>query len=80
MSSWVQRNQSKFVIALPTSNNIVEIFERTLAGGFSWVNTRLAFDTEILMSNLTSINCSKLNIDQTFKAYERYDLKVVYKV
>ena len=39
---------SKVIIALPTSIEFVSIFEETLAGGFSSVNTRLAFDTQIL--------------------------------
>ena len=76
LSSCVQRNKSKVITALPTSNNIVKIFEKTLAGRFSFVNTRLAFNTEILMLNLSSNDYSKLNIDQNFKAYKRDDLKV----
>ena len=49
-SSCIQREQSKCILALPTGNCHVEIFEKT--GGFSCVNTRLSFDTELLMSNL----------------------------
>ena len=40
------------IIALPTSNEAVDIFEKTITGGFSWVNIRLAFDAEILLPNL----------------------------
>ena len=50
LSSCIQREQSKCILALPTGNCHVEIFEKT--GGFSCVNTRLSFDTELLMSNL----------------------------
>ena len=42
---------SKVIIALPTSNDIVDIFEKTLTGGFSCVNTRLTFDTEVSLLN-----------------------------
>ena len=42
---------SKVIIALPTSNEVIDIFEKTLTGGFNCVNTRLAFDTEILLQN-----------------------------
>ena len=42
---------SKVIIALSTSNEVVDIFEKTLTGGFSCVNTRLAFDTDILLPN-----------------------------
>ena len=51
LSSCIQREQSKRILALPTNNCHVEIFEKT-SGGFSCVNTRLSFDTELLMSNL----------------------------
>ena len=38
-------------IATPTDAEHVGIFEKTLIGGFSCVNTRLAFDTEILFGD-----------------------------
>ena len=38
-------------IATPTDAEHVGIFEKTLIGGFSCVNTRLAFDTEILLGD-----------------------------
>ena len=55
----------------------MEIFEKTLTGGFSCVNTRLSFDTELLMPNLTESNYKKMKIDKSFKAYKRDDLKVI---
>ena len=39
------------MIVLPTKAEHVRVFEKTLIGGFSCVNTRLAFDTQILLSN-----------------------------
>ena len=36
--------KSKCLIALPTAAEHVRVFEKTLIGGFSCVNTRLAFD------------------------------------
>ena len=50
-SGCVQRLQSKCVIALPTDAEIVRIFEKTLIGGYSCVNTRMAFDTEIFLKD-----------------------------
>ena len=47
----IERDFSKVIISLPTSNETIDIFEQTLAGGFSYVNTRLAFDTEMLLPN-----------------------------
>ena len=44
------------LLKLPTSNEAVDIFEQTITGGFSSINTRLAFDTEILLPNLISNN------------------------
>ena len=43
--------KSKCCIALPTDAEDVRLFEKTLSGGFSCVNTGLAFDTEILLDD-----------------------------
>ena len=50
-SGCVHRGKSKCCIALPTEAEHVRVFEKTLNGGFSCVNTRLAFDTETLLDN-----------------------------
>ena len=50
-SGSAQRSQSKWNIALPTDAEHVRVFEKTLIGGFSCVNTRLVFGTKILISN-----------------------------
>ena len=47
----MQREKSKHCIALPTDAEHVRLFEKTLIGDFSCVNTRLAFDTEILIDD-----------------------------
>ena len=81
LSGCIQREQSKIVLALPTNNSIVEIFEKTLTGDFSCVNANLFFDTELLMQNLIELtDCKKMNIDQSFKAYKRDDLKIIYRI
>ena len=51
MSGCVEREMSKPILALPTKYEHVEIFEETVIGGFSCVNTRLAFDSQILFPN-----------------------------
>ena len=48
-SGCVQRDKSKCIIALPTQTEHVELFQKTLIGRFSCVNTRLAFDSQILL-------------------------------
>ena len=47
----MHRDKSKCLIALPTDAEHVRTFEKTLNGGFSCVNTKLAFDTQILLDN-----------------------------
>ena len=47
----VHRDKNKCCIALPTDAEHGRAFEKILIGAFSCVNTRLAFDTEILMSD-----------------------------
>ena len=48
-SRCVQRDKSKCIIALPTRAEHAELFQKTLIDGFSCINTRLAFDSEILL-------------------------------
>ena len=52
LSGFIEREMLHVIIALLTSNEAVDIFEQTITGGFSSVNTRLSFDTEILLPNL----------------------------
>ena len=75
-----KREQSKLILAFPTDNKQMETFEKTLSGGFSCVNTRLSIDSEILMPDLTEKDFQKMNIDQSFKAYKRDNLKLIYKI
>ena len=51
-SGSVHRDKSKCLIALPTDAGHVRVFEKTLIGGFSCVNTRLAFDIQILLGDI----------------------------
>ena len=80
LSGCIQREKSKCILTLPVNNTQMEIFEKTLCGGFSSVNTRLSLDTELLMPNLTKSDYQNMNIDQSFKAFKRDDLKVVYSL
>ena len=50
-SGCVQRLKSKYCIALPTDAEIVRIFEKTVMGGYSCVNTRMGFDTDIFLKD-----------------------------
>ena len=47
----VQRLKSKCCIALPTDAEIVRVFEKTVMGGYSCVNTKMGFDTNIFLKD-----------------------------
>ena len=51
MSGCIEREMSKVIIALPTKYEHTKFLEQTVIGGFSCVNTRLTFDTQILLPN-----------------------------
>ena len=71
-SGCVEREMSKIIIALPTSFEVLELFENTLNGGFSSVNNRLGFDTEIFLPNSNrKIESSQL---------KDYNYKVIYNL
>ena len=80
LSGCIQREQSKVILVLSVNNSVMEVFEKTLIGGFSCVNTRQSFDTELFMPNHTEADYKKMNIDESFKAYKRDDLKVIYRI
>ena len=63
LSGCIQREQSKVILALSTNNNQMEVFEKTVAGGFNCVNNRLSFDTEIRMPNLNKKDYNAMAID-----------------
>ena len=77
MRGCIEREMSKVILTLPTKYEHVEIFEQTVISGFSSVNTILAFDSQILLPNLT--NQKKLETDSISKNLNYkvvYDLKI----
>ena len=80
LSGCIQRYLSKVIILLLTSSAHAEIFEKTLTDGFSCVNTRLGFDAEILLPNLTQRDHNKINISESLKAFKIDHLKICYKI
>ena len=77
MSGCIEREMSKIILALPRKYEHVEIFDETVIGGFSWVNTRLAFDSLILLPNLTDKTDLKNNpINKNFNYKVVYNLKI----
>ena len=55
LSGCIEREKSKIILPLLTKHEHVEIFEQTVIGGFSSVNIRLAFDSQVLLPNQTII-------------------------
>ena len=49
LSGAIQRHTSKVIISFPTNAGIIELMEKTLIGGMSIVNTRVAFDSNIFI-------------------------------
>ena len=62
------------------NNEHAEMFERTLTGGYSCVNNRIGFDTEVLLPNFTKSEYAKMNIDESFQAYKNQNFKFGYKI
>ena len=50
-SGAVHRNKTKCNIVMPTNAEQIRVFEKTLIGGYSCVNTRMAFDTELFLKD-----------------------------
>ena len=75
MSGSIEREMSRIILALPTTYDHVEIFEQTIMGGFSSVNTRLAFDSQILLPKLTN----KLNLDNNLMNKD-FNYKIAYNL
>ena len=73
LSGCIQREKSKCIIALPTDNIQMEIFEKTVCGGYSSVSNRLSFDAELLMPNF-----SKAEYEKDPSLFKRDDLKLGY--
>ena len=77
ISGCIEREMSKIILALLTKYDHVEIFEETLIGGFSCVNTRLAFDSQILLPKLIDkIDLENNPLNKYFNYKIVYNLKI----
>ena len=52
LSGYAHRNKSKCNIVLPLNADVIKLFEKTLIGGCSCINTQLAFDTGVFLKDL----------------------------
>ena len=73
LSGCIEKEMSCVIIVLPRSNEVIDILEQTITGGFSSGNTRLAFDTEILLPNLVQKNSEE-------DSQKDYNYKVCYNI
>ena len=74
LSGCIEREMSRVIVALPTSNEAFYIFGETIRGCFSSVNTRLAFNTEILQPNL-------INKEKQHEEFQRdYNYRTCYNI
>ena len=80
LSGCIKREQTKSILAFLVNNTQVEVFVKTLCGGFSCVYTRFSFNTEILMPYLIERDYLNMSINQSFKAFKCDDLKVIYSL
>ena len=67
LSGYIHRFLSNTIIAPQTQAEVIDLFEQTLIGGFSCVNTGLGFDSKILLPK-----------DSKNEAEE--NLKLIYKI
>ena len=75
LSGCIEREMSKVIITLPTKLEHSEIFKQTIIGGFSCVNNRLAFDTQILLQN-TVDNSDEKKVKTDFNFKIAFNLKM----
>ena len=67
LSGCIHRYLSRAIIALPTQAKIAELFEKPLIIGFSCGNTRMAFDSIILLP-------------ENLQAQYKDNFKTIYKI
>lgn len=67
LSGCIHRFSLRAIILLPTPAKIVDLFEQLLIGGFICVNTRLEFD-------------SKLLIPKNYNGKQKENLKLIFKI
>ena len=75
-SGCVQRLKSKCCIALPTDAEIVRIFEKTVMGGYTCVNTRMGFDTDLLLKDTKNEKVLFKTADRQLKRFSSKIIKM----
>ena len=73
-SGRVQRNKSKCNIVRPTDAKKVKVFEKTLIGGYSCVNTKAAFDTKLFLRDKVN---ERVYFQTTDGEVKRFSSKII---
>ena len=73
-SGYAHRNKSNSNIVLPLDAETVKVFENTLIGGYSGINTRLAFDTEIFLKDIEN---EKVLLTDGQQRVRRFSSKII---
>ena len=72
----VHRLKSKCKIVLSTNAEIVRVFEKTVMGGCSCINTRMAFDTNLLLKDTKNEKVLFKTADGQFKRFSSKIIKM----
>ena len=75
-SGCIHRLKSKCQIALPTDAEIIRVFETTLIGGYSCVNIRMAFDTDLLLKDPQTEKVLFKTVDGELKCFLSKIIKI----
>ena len=75
-SGCVHRLKSKCKIVLPTDAEIVRVFEKTVMGGYSCINTKMAFDTDILLKDTENEKVLFKTVDGQLKRFSSKIIKM----
>ena len=77
LSGCIHRFVSKAIIAFPTQVEIVDLFERTLIGGFSCVNTRIVDSKNLLPKEDQKLICKIKNVQENIFEDKRVVMKIL---
>ena len=73
-SGCVHRLKSKCKIVLPTNAETVRVFEKTVLGGYSCINIRMAFDTNLFLNDTKN---EKVLFKTTDNELKRFSSKII---
>ena len=75
-SGCVQRLRSKSCIAVPTDAEIVRVFEKTVMGGYSCINSRMGFNTDIFLKDIKNGKVLFKTVDGQLKRFSSKIIKM----